>query len=379
MISVDSKERCCGCTACVSICPKKCITMEADKEGFSYPVVNKQECVNCGLCEKICPVLNKKENKAEETVAYAVYAKEEELRRSSSSGGTFSLIADRILNNGGYVCGCAFDSDFKAEHIVINEPADIAKLRGSKYVQSDLRDSYVRIKELLEAGRQVLFSGTACQIEGLRSFLRKPYDNLFLIDIVCHGVPSPKVWECYKAYQETQYGSEISDISFRDKRYGWVNYRVKLDFENGQTYLSRSWDDVYMKSYIKDIISRPACYECRFRQWHRESDITLGDFWGVEQVLPEWNDDRGVSLVMVHSKKGRDMLNSLSGQVELKEVSKEAAIGKNPSIVMSNAAPRERAEFFAALDSKGYGAAVDRCVRDSFIYKLKNLLKRIIK
>lgn len=377
MISIDVKEKCCGCTACINSCPKKCIEMEKDEEGFLYPKVSKEKCINCGLCEKVCPILNKKEELQEKTLAYAVYAKADEIRNNSSSGGTFSLIANKILSQGGYVCGCAFDNDFKVEHILIDDISEIKDIRGSKYVQSDLKDSFTKIKELLEAEKKVLFSGTPCQIEGLKMFLRKPYDNLFLIDIVCHGAPSPMVWEQYKTYQEEKFSSSISYVSFRDKKYGWKDYRVKLDFNNGQTYLTRNWDDIYIKSYIKDLISRPACYECNFRKWHRESDITLGDFWGIEHALPEWNDDKGVSLVMVHSEKGSKMLNSLLEQIEIKDVTKEAAIQYNKSIILSNGKPRDREKFFKTLDKEGYSAVIKKYVNDSFRDKLKNLSKRL--
>ena len=185
------------------------------------------------------------------------------------------------------------------------------------------------------------------------------------------------VWEQYKTYQEEKFSSSISYVSFRDKKYGWKDYRVKLDFNNGQTYLTRNWDDIYIKSYIKDLISRPACYECNFRKWHRESDITLGDFWGIEHALPEWNDDKGVSLVMVHSEKGSKMLNSLLEQIEIKDVTKEAAIQYNKSIILSNGKPRDREKFFKTLDKEGYSAVIKKYVNDSFRDKLKNLSKRL--
>lgn len=378
MVCVDKKELCCGCSACVNSCPKKCITMKEDREGFLYPEVNRQECMNCGLCEKVCPVQNKSELKGD-TRAYAVFACEDAIREKSSSGGVFTLLAEQTLCEGGYVFGCAFDADFKAEHIGIADYSELKRLQGSKYVQSNLKNSYPMVKQLLEEGKRVLFSGTACQIEGLKRFLGRHYESLLLVDVVCHGVPSPKVWERYKEYQERTYDAKISDLSFRDKSKGWKDYRVRLNFQNGQAYLSRSWDDFYMKSFIKNLISRPSCYDCKFRQWHRESDITLGDFWGAEQILPQWNDDKGISLVLIHSEKGQRMLQSISEKLRMKEVEKEDAVAKNRSVIAPNVVPKERDKFFAVLNEKGYNAAVQKCVKDGFLYKVKNVLKRLMK
>lgn len=369
---------CCGCSACANCCPKKCITMKEDGEGFLYPAVNSKECINCGLCEKVCPVLNKEETQ-EETRAYAMFVKDDSIREKSSSGGVFSLLAEQVLKDGGYVFGCAFDAEFKARHIGISEQSELKKLQGSKYVQSDLKDSYQKAKCLLEEGKQVLFSGTACQIEGLKRFLGKSYDGLSLVDVACHGVPSPKVWEQYKSYQERKYEASISDIAFRDKTRGWKSYRVRITFENGETYLSRSWDDVYMKSFIKNFISRPSCYDCKFRQWHRESDITLGDFWGVEQVLPQWNDDKGISLVLIHSEKGSRMIQNLSGKMQIREVGIEDSVKNNASIIAPNVVPKERKLFFDVMNEKGYNVAVHRYVRDGFLHKIKRVLKRLKK
>lgn len=378
MICVDKKEMCCGCSACVNCCPKKCIIMKEDREGFLYPEVNRQECTNCGLCEKVCPVLNKTELSGD-TRAYAVFACEDGIREKSSSGGVFSLLAEQVLCEGGYVFGCAFDAKLEAEHIGTTDYSELKRLQGSKYVQSDLKSSFHTVKQLLEEGKQVLFSGTACQMEGLKKFLGKHYESLLLVDVVCHGVPSPKVWEQYKEYQERIYDAKISGLSFRDKSKGWKDYRVRLNFENGQTYLSRSWDDIYMKSFIKNLISRPSCYDCKFRQWHRESDITLGDFWGAEQVLPQWNDDKGISLVLIHSEKGQRMLQSISEKLRIKEVEKEAAVEKNRSVIAPIVVPKEREKFFAVLNEKGYDAAVQKYVKDGFLYKVKYALKRLLR
>ncbi len=378
MIGIDKKEMCCGCMTCVWRCPQKCITMKSDDEGFLYPEVNHRECINCGLCESVCPILNKEESQ-EETKAYAAFANEDSVRKNSSSGGVFSLLAEQTISEGGYVFGCAFDNEFKAEHIGVNSHSELKRLQGSKYVQSEMKKTYHMVKVLLEEGKPVLFSGTACQVEGLKSFLGKPYEELRLIDIVCHGVPSPKVWEAYKEYQENNYGAKISEVSFRDKSKGWKDYRVRVCFENGQTYLSRSWDDIYMKSFIKNYISRPSCYDCKFRQWHRKSDITLGDFWGVEQILPEWNDDKGASLVLVHSEKGQRMMKGLAERIQITEVEKASATKNNHSVFAPNAVPKKRDDFFDALSKKGFCEASRKYIADGFLYKVSNALKRLKK
>ncbi len=379
MITIENKEMCCGCTACVNSCPQHCIEMKADAEGFAYPKVDTEKCIQCGLCTKACPMTKEKDENSSQTKAFAIYAKEDEIREKSSSGGVFSLMAKEILSEGGCVFGCTFDSKFRAKHIMIEDASMLKCLQGSKYVQSDLSDSYKKVKSLLEDGRKVLFAGTSCQTEGLRTFLSKSYDTLFMVDIVCHGAPSPKVWEQYMKYQEEVHQAAICDVSFRDKKNGWKDYRIKLGFENGKTYLSRSWDDSYMKMFIKNYISRPSCYSCKFRTWHRDSDITLGDFWGIEHVLPEWNDDKGISLVMVHSKKGAAMLQRLSGKVEQREVCKEDAVKENQSVIAPNVVPKERAKFFECFAAKGYSIAMQRYAKDGFFFKVKNALKRLIK
>ena len=296
---------CSGCHACVNICPKQCITMASDEEGFLYPVADKEKCVECGLCEKVCYAINpcKNENLPE---VYACYNKDDAVRASSSSGGMFTLFAEHILNLNGVIFGAAFDENLIVRHICVDNKEDVHKLRTSKYVQSIVGDSYKKAKELLENGRVVLFTGTPCQINGLMSYLGKKYDNLYTQDIICHGVPSSKVWKKYLEYTEKLHGSKVDSTinpSFRAKTFGWLNFSVKINFENKTVHAETLKKDLFMRSYLSNALLRPSCYKCSSKGLQRISDVTLADFWGVNRVLPEMFDDKGTSLIFLNTEK----------------------------------------------------------------------------
>ncbi len=352
MIKVERKELCCGCSACVQRCPKHCISLKEDEEGFVYPVVDKDVCIDCSLCEKVCPVLHQGEQKLPQA-AYAVINPNEHIRISSSSGGIFTMLAENTLNNnGGAVFGASFDSYWNLRHEAVRSIGELGKLRGSKYVQSDIGNTYKQAEKHLKGGSNVLFSGTPCQIAGLRSFLKKDYTNLLTVDFICHGVPSPGVWKWYvgnkiAAFKAAHGGSTVldsslnvssllKDVRFRDKTDGWRKYRFVLTFAEASAEGKKSSvlsslkdDDGYMVAFLNDISLRPSCYNCPFKSGKSCSDITIADFWGVSKFGIDMDDDKGTSLVLVNSKKGEHILNCVRAKMSNLDI--EAALRSNKS------------------------------------------------
>jgi len=313
IVLFQGKESCCGCGACSQICPQGCISMQEDEEGFLYPLVNQNQCVQCGLCLSVCPFHNPREE-VEPKSAFAAIAEDEQIRKESSSGGVFSLIARQILDEGGVVFGAMFDNQWNVVHGSIESVEDIGKLRGSKYVQSVIRNSFVLVKEFLENGRSVLFSGTPCQIAGLKHFLGKEYEKLLTVDVVCHGTPSPKVWRWYLKKLEKDQHLSISTISFRNKDNGWLRYNMVVGFSDSGIIEKKSFyhrDNPYMIAFLDNLSIRPSCNMCKAKSGSSHSDITLADFWNVDKMLEGIDDDRGVSLVMANTTKGLVALKSL--------------------------------------------------------------------
>ena len=311
-ISSISKDKCTGCGMCLQICPVNAIKMVANKEGFLEPKINKNKCTNCGLCYKKCPAVNKINIKRlDKPIVYAAKTTDDKLLKNSSSGGIFSIIAKYVLTNQGTVYGCAFDSELKANHIKITKEEDLSKLRGSKYVQSDTKNTFKEVKKDLSLKKLVLYSGTPCQIAGLVKFLGKNYDNLILVDFVCHGVPSQKLFQKYIKYLEDKQKSKLIYYSFRNKEKTMWGNSIKMEFENGKKkYLPAALDPFY-RSYIDGVISRECCYNCKYSSDKRYSDITLMDYWGIEKEHPDFFDANGVSAVMINTKNGQDVFDSI--------------------------------------------------------------------
>ena len=319
MIVISEKKNCCGCSACVNICPQKCIDMKRDIEGFEYPSIIESKCINCSLCEKVCPINNSKKIDDRLLESYVAYSHNDDIRLNSSSGGIFSLIAENILDKKGVVFGASFDSNFDVCHTMIESKSDLYKLRGSKYTQSKIGNTYEQCKQILDSGSIVLYTGTECQISGLKSYLKKEYENLYTVDVLCHGVPSPKLWRKYLEYQEQRYNSSIKQIFFRDKTYGWKDYSINVKFDNNDEYKNIFKNDYFMKLFLKDISLRPSCYDCKFKDINRVSDITLGDCWGIENYMPDMDDDKGTSVVLLHSEKGVNLFNLLKDKMIYKQ------------------------------------------------------------
>lgn len=378
VIIIDKPSDCCGCEACRNGCPVNAITMQADKEGFLYPQVDTARCVGCGKCERICPVKNKAASVTERTTtAYAARVRNGAVRQASSSGGVFTAIATHVLENGGIVFGAAFDEHFCVRHIGIDRVEDLEKLRGSKYVQSEIGTSYAEAKRHLDEGRSVLFTGTPCQISGLYRYLGKTYDTLLTQDIVCHGVPSPSVWDAYVRSRETKAASETRFVSFRHKQYGWRDYAVRFEFVNGKTDCKRSQYDPYMRSYLRNLSIRPSCFDCTFKSPYREADITLADFWGVEHVCKEMDDDQGTSLVLLHSDKARAIYREIDAALDSRAVEVDAAAPYNPSMTTSTKPNPNRAAFFERMGASGFDG-IRPFIRDPWIRRVKRAIKTLL-
>lgn len=355
MPKLANNKQCCGCSTCENICPRSCIEMRQDEKGFLYPKIDGNKCISCGMCEKSCPVLNYKTKSPTVIKAvYAAYTNDEKIRLESSSGGIFSEIAEYVLQSGGVVFGCAMSEDCKkAWHIMIEKPKDLKYLRGSKYLQSEIRHTYRETKEALKQQRLVLYSGTPCQIAGLKAYLgNNTYNNLLTVDVICHGVSPQLVWENYLCTLENKFSANADTISFRNKLYGWKNFNLSCSFKNGLEYHGKVGYDLFLRGFVSDYYLRESCYNCKFKGKNIQSDITLGDFWGIDNVLPEINDDKGVSVVLVHSKKGQSAINSISNKIKLFEVSEQNALASNPAYYKSVMPNGVRHAFFRDLNKK---------------------------
>lgn len=344
---IKSKSDCCGCGACACVCPANCIAMQADEEGFLYPQVDENKCLNCKKCISACPSLTKTDYNTLKQ-SYAVIAKDDLIREKSSSGGMFSVIANQVINSGGVVCGAAYNDDWSVKHIIVDNVDDLSKLRTSKYVQSEIYAILPDIKAILEQGRQVLFVGTPCQVNGVSTFLGKDDPNLFLADIICHGAPSPMVWRKYIATKEN---GGIRSVNFRDKTFGWAKFATKIDYANG-VYLKCFKEDLYMKFFLLNLVLRPSCYNCFSKHPNKLADMTLGDFWGIDDVLPQINDDKGVSAVIVNSPKGKFLFDSIKDELVAHKVDFEQVAQGNSALYESVKMPKKRSECMAMLTSK---------------------------
>lgn len=326
MINIDHKSKCCGCNACVQRCPKQCILMHEDEEGFLYPKVDATLCIDCGLCEKICPVINQDEPK-KPAQCYVAINPEEDIRVKSSSGGIFTMIAERIIDEGGVVFGAAWNKNWQVEHTYTEVKEGLKIFRGSKYIQSIIGDTFIQAELFLKAGRKVLFSGTPCQIAGLKKFLCKEYDNLFTVDFVCHGVPSPGVFRWYMKEELSLYPDySVKDICFRDKREGWKKFSFSIDLAKADskefvTLSQTLYEHPFLTGFLNNYYLRPSCHRCPAKQFKSGANITLADYWGYTQSDKIKDDDKGVSAILVSTKKGDEIFHAIKPTYEIVEYS----------------------------------------------------------
>lgn len=355
MIKIFDKSDCCGCTACAMSCPVRAIHMKEDKEGFLYPIIDEKKCIRCNKCEKVCPI-NK--NSVESDYSRKVYVcqnKNVDIRFDSTSGGFFSAVSNYVLKRNGYVIGAEFDGEWNVVHGKGSTPEDLARFRGSKYIQSKLGDVFIHIKQLLDNNEWVLFSGTPCQVEGLVSYLNKNYEKLILMDIVCFSISSPKVWRFFLSYLEKNKKLEISKINkikFRDKtKYGYEYTLMSFYDKNGRVlYSSGPESNKMLRSFVSNTSTRLACYKCRFKKIKRVSDFTAWDCYNVYQYNKEADDNKGTSHVMIHSQKAAEILEELKDDLWLKEVNLEAAVKSEPAMIKCATPSKERSLFFKCVE-----------------------------
>lgn len=389
MINIEDKKKCCGCSACAQRCPKHCIEMREDEEGFLYPCIDALNCINCGLCEKICPIINIDMNgEFFPKKTYAAYNQDESERLQSSSGGVFSLLSRLVINHGGRVFGAQFTTDWQVEHTCISSISELHKLRGAKYVQSRIGNTYSETEQFLKDNVSVLFSGTPCQIAGLRSYLRKEYDNLITAEIICHGVPSPKVWRTYlQDLCRKKNIHKINQICFRDKVTGWKHYSfsVKYNKKGKEKKISEYYtQNLYARGFTNDLYLRPSCHSCPFKSLRSRADFTLGDFWGIQHVDPKIDDDKGITALLVNTEKGLSFLKDLD--IQAKEFGYRNVISGNPSLVRSTKLTEKRHLFYKEFnrDARKISGIISDLTRLPFIlslkiwlyYKLKNIVKK---
>ena len=384
-IEITDPSKCSGCHSCYSVCPSSCISMVPDKEGFLYPTVEEKDCILCGACIKACPIItkNNETGSIDQITAYGAYNKDQSIRQKSSSGGIFTLLAQSIIARGGVVFGASFNEDFSVSHSAALTVEELGKFRGSKYVQSTIGNAYKEAKSYLEQGRDVLFTGTPCQIGGLYSYLKKDYDNLYTQDIICHGVPSPAVWKSYIEQRKKEVdASSVSSVFFKDKRTGWKTYSISIDFGDDKIYSKRASLDTMMKAFLKNLCLRPSCHDCSFKEKVRQSDITLADFWGADSIIPKWDDDKGLSLVIVNSQKGKKMFDSIKEQTEYVQTDFEKAISYNSSMIKSAKPSPLRDRFMSEIQDGDFDAVVNKHLitpKRTLKSRLKAYIKKILR
>ena len=369
MKTVVNLDCCCGCGQCAEICPSDAIKMEKNEQGFFYPVVSHEKCLECGRCIKSCAFNTLQDRLLDSTVieAFAAKHKNNEVRMNSRSGGVFTALSDWILEQEGIVYGCELIDCRRAVHkrAITKEERD--KFRGSKYIQSEIFDCYKKIKNDLKSDKYVLFSGTPCQVNAIKSYCyRIDTSKLFLIDIVCHGVPSPLVWSDYLDFLSNRKKTIVS-VDFRDKkRFGWSEHKETVFFNNGDVYSG----EVFKRLFYSHYILRKDCFDCPFKNLNRTGDVTIADCWGIAENYPEFDDDKGVSLVLINSAKGRRLIADISRKMETLEVDIDKLL--QPALKKNWTIPNDYESFWRFFNHHSFQRVVKK-----YVYKLPPLYIRI--
>lgn len=359
-----NKQSCTGCLACYNVCKHNAVAIEYDEEGFVYPVIKFDLCVGCKSCETVCPINGNLQKNPVSNVAYVAWSKDKRILQNSSSGGLYSVIANYIFRNGGVVFGAAFDKNWNLCHIAASCEKDFAKTRGSKYVQSYIGNTFQEARSFLSVGKMVLFSGTPCQISGLKSYLnfnKCGIDNLYTIDLVCHGVPSPLVFKSYLKYLEERYKSTIKKFTFRNKKWSWIRFNFKATFKNGRKYYGKWEKDFFLRGFLREYFLRTSCHNCVFATEQRCGDFTLCDHWGYYLRQGEMdNKDMGVSLVIPNSEKAKDLYKSIIPFVVSYEREIKEAMKGNQAFHSCFPKSPMRDEFWKDFREKGFEGIIDR-------------------
>lgn len=368
-----TEGKCSGCHACYSVCPKKAIVMRADAEGFLYPQIDETLCVDCGLCRSVCPVNSQPQSANAGKRAYAARNKDDSVRASSSSGGLFALLAQQTLRQNGAVYGATFDETFRLVHQ--RTETDFAPMQTSKYVQSCIGDAFLQVEQDLNSEKAVLFTGTPCQVAGLHNYLKQKKtntENLYLVDLICHGVPSPLVWEQY--LQSISSGKTVKAVNFRDKSHSWGGFSLAVSFSDGTRYKALANEDAYFKGFFANMTLRPSCHACAQKTADRVSDLTLADCWGIDHFLPEMNDHKGTSAVIPHTEKGFAFLQSFSQGVEIREVPFKKVLRYNRAMIQSAVSHPRRSSFFRLFeDGAAVGPSIEQMLKPTFKERLKKV------
>ena len=380
MIKISNKTKCSGCYACINICPKNCISMKTDEEGFRYPEIDESLCVDCGLCEKACPMLGgaddvRKQRKGIKSVA--CYNKEKEALANSSSGGVANLLGEYVVQNGGVVFGVVGNMTTKVQHIMAETEEDLKLLQGSKYLQSNVDLNYRLAKTQLETGKLVLFTGTPCQIAGLYGYLGKDYDNLITADLICHGVPSEKVFEKFIKEHEQKVGKKVISF-FRDKTDGWKPCLFSYIYGDNTKRTENGRQDKFNRGFVSNLFQRPSCYTCLFATMERIGDITLGDWFGGIKYKELDPENKGLSMIVLNSPKGERVYELIKHKMEIKEYSVEEAVKESVHLGKSPRANFMRKDFFAHFDKMSYNELYDRYFPKNKPAILRNAILRRI-
>ncbi len=377
-MKINNISNCTGCSACYSVCPKSAILMTENDEGFLYPKIDGDKCVKCGLCEKVCPAISPLELQKPDLKSFAVVNNDEAIRMDSSSGGVFTAVAEQIVKTGGKVFGAKFSDDFSVIHSWTDNQDGLKDFRGSKYVQSAINETFKECEFFLKAGDNVLFTGTPCQIQGLKKFLRKDYDNLLTVDLICHGVPSVLMWKKYIEFHENRAGSKVVKTAFRRKNCGWKQFSLWFAFANHSEYSEIQQKGIWMLTFNKNIMMRKSCYECPAKGCNIVSDITIGDFWGIQNYMTEY-DNKGTSIIFVNTPKGAECLKGIEPKLTLTEINNYNALKYNTQLLKSIPHQPNREKFIKLCKQTDFFTAYKKYVRDNFFRRVYKKMRHTTK
>lgn len=389
MINIAAKIDCCGCNACGDICPVQAISFPCDNEGFWYPKVDSQKCIGCGLCDKACPMLHLESlhsHGQKDPKVFGGFHKNISIRFDSTSGGAFSALANAMYRQGGYVSGAVFNGDWSVSNYISNNKKDLVKLRSSKYVESNAEGLYKNIKTLLIEGEKVLACGSPCQMAGLRTFLGKDYDNLIIVDFLCRATNSPKAYRKYLEYLEDVFGGKIVYIKAKNKDHGWRSLARKVVFDNGKIYYGEGHKDPYRRGYHLNYFERPSCYDCKFKGLPRIADITLADFWGIENIDKTIDGDMGTSMILINTDKGQKFFDTVRNKMVLKEFDAQTAFNGNYSVIMGDCCRQpsdyDREKFFNDMNIMRFDELAEKYFppqSNTESHSLKQYVKKLVR